>query len=277
MKFYRKAETAAQLILEAFRNGDIPKAMAPVLIHRKDESIPCHQWSWSNQLLAAIYGAGDARGFKQWKEVGRSVKKGEKAFPIMVPCLRKRKEEDEETGEEVVKKYLYGFTSAPVFGIHQTEGEPLKDSDPQWSQWVDALPVVEVARHWGLSVTTYNGGKGAAGYYKHGLAIALGVENLSTWAHELIHAADDRNGTITKACGQQVDNEIVAELGGTMLLEILGYEQESDRGGCWEYIESYAKQTKKETITVCQSLLKRICDCVALVLDTADAMELELV
>ena len=69
------------------------------------------------------------------------------------------------------------------------------------------------------------------GQYRHGTGIALGVENLSTWCHELVHAADDRNG---KLRGKKVRKETVAELGGAVLLSILGYENKTDLGGCWE-------------------------------------------
>src|SRR5208283_4444753 len=97
-----------------------------------------------------------------------------------------------------------------------------------------SLPLREVADSWRLSVEAYNGaGGGFLGKYRHGTGIALGIENLSTWCHELVHAADDRNGTLR---GKKIGKETVAELGGAVLLRILGYENEADLGGCWEYI-----------------------------------------
>ena len=111
---------------------------------------------------------------------------------------------------------------------------------------------------------------GNPGTGKTHCAIALGVENLLTWAHELTHAADDRNGTITKLPGQQPDNEVVAQLGGTILLEVLGHKIESDRGFCWSYVKGYAEKARIEPIQACQRFLKRTCDCVALILDTAE-------
>ncbi|NQU20174.1 MAG: antirestriction protein [Candidatus Nealsonbacteria bacterium] len=267
MQFYRKAESAATLILEAFRSGNLPKALAPIFVNRKDDT-PCRRWSWSNQLLAALAGTGDARGYRQWQAVGRQVKKGAKSFPILCPCIRKF--EDKESGEE--KSALYGFTSAPVFRLEDTEGEPLPGPDPETVAWLESLPLRDVAQTWGVSVDCFNGKGGRYyGYYKHGDAIALGVENLSTWCHELVHAADDKARTITRAPGQQPDNEIVAELGGAILLEILGHETESDRGGCWDYVQRYAEKAKLDPIQACQKLLKRTCDCVALILDTAEA------
>jgi len=88
-RFYGKAESAANQILKAFENpGQLPKALAPVFIRRKD-SVPCRQWSWSNQLITAINGHSDARGYRQWQEAGRHVTKGEKSFQILVPLTKR--------------------------------------------------------------------------------------------------------------------------------------------------------------------------------------------
>lgn len=271
-RLYRKAEDAANRLLNGFKAGNLPKPLAAIFIRRKDDS-PCRQWSWSNQLIVALCGYSDARGYRQWEQVGRHVKKGEKAFPILCPCIRKRTENNPQTGQEEERSYLYGFTSAPVFGFEQTEGDDLPTGDRRVDAWFRSLPLREVAESWGLSLGTFNGEKAKyLGYYRHGQGIALGVENLATWAHELIHAADDRNGSLTRKPGQQPDNEIVAELGGAVLLEILGFETESDRGGCWQYVETYAKQEERDTLAVCMSLLNRVCDSVALVLDTAEEL-----
>ncbi len=235
--FRRRAQEVADAILKAFQENTLPKALAPVFVHRTD-NVPCRSWSWANQLMAAIHGHCDARGYRQWEQTGRHVKKGEKAFPILVPMCKKKKAKDEETGtdetgDEKTKTYVYGFTSAPVFGLNQTEGEPLPPP--------------------------------SAG-------IALSVENLSTWAHELCHAADDRLGNLQER-GQHWRSETVAELGGAILLETLGHDTDSDRGGCWEYVSAYAKDAKITPITACQCVLNRTCDAVALILDTANAIK----
>ncbi len=149
MKYYRKAESAAQRILQAFQDGDLPRALAPVFVNRKDD-VPCRSWSWSNQLLAAIFGTGDARGYKQWEKIGRHVKKGEKSFPILVPICRKRTAKGDAATEEETT-YVAGFTSAAVFTLEQTEGAPLPPPDPQVLAWLESLPLVDVARNCGLS------------------------------------------------------------------------------------------------------------------------------
>jgi hypothetical protein len=135
---------------------------------------------------------------------------------------------------------------------------------------VESLPLIEVAREGGLSVESFNGqGASYLGAYRHHAGIALGVNNLSTWAHELVHAADHRN---SKALGQHWRSETVAELGGAVLLQILGYPHDADLGGCWEYIERYAEKSGLEVIDACDKVLQRICEAVALILDTAEAL-----
>ena len=83
--------------------------------------------------------------------MGRQVKKGEKAAHILVPMVKKGAETDRESGEEKERSFLYGSTSAPVFGLHQTEGDPLPPPDPAVMAWIENLPLVEVARSWGLA------------------------------------------------------------------------------------------------------------------------------
>ena len=79
MKFYGHATSVAQQILAQFRAGSLPKALAPIFLHR-GENVPCRKWSWNNQLLVALAGFDDARGVRQWNAVERFVRKGEKAF-----------------------------------------------------------------------------------------------------------------------------------------------------------------------------------------------------
>jgi hypothetical protein len=189
MQFYGQAASAANRILDAFKSGQLPKALATVFI-RRDDALPCRAWSWSNQLLTALNGHDDARGFRQWESVGRFVKKG-------------------------------------------------------------------------------NGRDGGAlGWYRPGSAIALGVENLATWAHELVHAADDRLGALKGS--EKVSAEVVAELGGAVLLHAIGRESDADVGGAWRYIDSWSGKSKLSPIAWCERLLKRACDAVALILKTAD-------
>jgi N-terminal domain of anti-restriction factor ArdC len=163
MQLYGKAEEVGNKILEAFEYGSIPQAIAPMFIKRKD-NVPCRSWSWNNQLIVALMGHGDARGFQQWKEVNRHVKAGEKAFHILIPLTKKV--EDKEGSKE--KLITYGFKTAAVFGLSQTEGEPLK-ADVEAQNWIAQLPLIDVAKSWNLAVNSFSGENARyLGYYKHG-------------------------------------------------------------------------------------------------------------
>ena len=274
MKYYGKAEASAKRILSLFESGDVPAALAPVFVRRKDD-IPCRKWSWSNQLLTALAGHDDARGFRQWQAVDRFVKKGEHGFPILVPIHVKKEARDADTGEPKTKLALVGFKAQIVFGHSQTDGKPL-EIDRKAEQFIESLPLVEVAKAWGISVNTYNGNtRGPLGRFRFnafgadGGSIALGVENLSTWAHEMMHAADRRLGTLTES-GQHWRSEIVAELGGAILLHCMGFDRDADAGGCWEYLSRYARDADIEPIAACQRVLKRTCDAVTLILTEYD-------
>jgi len=274
LRYYGQAEQAASRILAAFQSGNLPQALAPIFIRRRD-NLPCRSWSWSNQLLVALCGFSDARGYRQWEAVGRHVTKGQRGFPILVPLLKKTERKNGETGDKEERSFLCGFRHSIVFGLGQTEGATLPPADPAIATWLDSLPLVDVARSWGLSVEAYSGRAGAPqGKYCLGHSIALGVENLSTWAHELLHAADDRLGKLVER-GQHWRSETVAELGGAILLEMLGQPESADRGGCWSYLSAYARDSGLEPITACQRVLKRTCDAVALILDSAEALRAE--
>src|SRR5262249_44628397 len=156
---------------------------------------------------------------------------------------------DEETGKET--EVLLGFRGVPVFGIGQTDGQPLPPTDPNAGRWVESLPLVEVARRWGLSVEVFEGEQdGRHGFYRRGQLIGLGVKNLSTWCHELVHAADDKAGNL-KERGQNWRSETVAQLGAAVLLRLLGFEEEADLGGSFRYIFGYALAAKIDVVGAC--------------------------
>nr|BDD45893.1 hypothetical protein 22 [Candidatus Hydrogenedentota bacterium] len=274
MKLYGKhTEDVANRIIQAFKNPEkLPPALAQVFIHRKDDK-PCSLWSWHNQLLVALSGTSDARGFRQWQEVNRNVKKGSKAIHILAPCMKKITVDDDD-GEEKERTIIYGFRSVPVFTVEDTEGDPIPTNDDHYENWVEQLPLIEVARAWNINVGTYTH-KGAAplGFYRYAQtgdkAIMLGTENLSTFTHELVHAADHRLHSLQ---GTKAHREIVAEFGGAVLLECLGRRNDADLGGAYEYIQRYSQEENKSEVQSCMYLLRRICDCVDLILTTAETM-----
>lgn len=279
MKYYGKAENVAESIINAFESGNIPEALSQVFIHRNDD-IPCNSWSWRNQLITALCGTYDARGFKQWQEVGRQVVKGAKAFYILGPCTTMKTVTNPQTGQEEQRPIVYAFKSIPVFSFESTElvdaetWEQHSTPDVEHLEFMQSLPFVDVAQKWGLSVESFNGQKANyLGMYRHGQSIALGTKNLSTWAHELTHAADDKNNTIVKGFGQIKSNEVVAEFGGAILLTLVGMKYDADLGGAWNYIQSYSDNDKNKALKLCSNLIERTCNAVAKILETAENVQ----
>ncbi len=284
MKFYGKhTQRTAESILDVFQKPEtLQRALADVFISRADSDRPMYRWSWRNQLIAVMCGTTDARGFKQWQEVGRNVKKGTKAIWILAPLVGKTK--DKDTGED--KPVVYGFRSIPVFKYEDTQGEALiKPESDKYADWISELPLIDVANSWGITVDACTHHQGQAlGSYRFGgsgKGIVLATENLSTWAHEMIHASDDKVHGLNKR--DRATGEIIAELGSAVLLTCLGFEYEADLGGAYDYIRSWSMRktgeavdsvkAKHMTIKRCSEVLKETCECVDAILCEAQRIE----
>ena len=123
-------------IIAAFERGDIPEAIAYSMF--PIPNVPSAKWSLLNRTLMFLAGTQDARGFRQWKQANRHVKKGAKSFRILVPCFVKK--ENEENGE--IEHSLRGFMCKPVFRVEDTDGEAL---DYEKLELPD-FPLIEVLR-----------------------------------------------------------------------------------------------------------------------------------
>ena len=84
------ASKAVNQILAAFENGNLPQAIA-YSTFTPPANIPAYRWTARNRALAFLQMTGDARGYQQWKEAGRNVKKGSKAIYILGPVMKKSK------------------------------------------------------------------------------------------------------------------------------------------------------------------------------------------
>ena len=113
-----KVKSVLNSVLETFETGDIPEAIAYSMFPFPE--VPSARWSLLNRTLMFISGTMDARGIRQWNKVNRFVKKGSKAFYILVPFIKKVEDSDED------KQVLIGFGTKAVFRVEDTQGECLE-------------------------------------------------------------------------------------------------------------------------------------------------------
>jgi antirestriction protein ArdC len=216
------AEQALADVLELFHDPErLPDAIAQAVIATKAGDSPMGTWSLPNQLLCILAGTTDARGFRQWQEVGRHVRKGSRSLRILAPRTRKITETDAETGEMTKRVAVVGFLGIPVFRYEDTDGEPITRPD----YWPAVLPpLVDVAERLGVSVDWAPFTSKYRGAYVPGRdAIVLCSHDESVFFHELAHAAlqrvvTSRGGSLKG--GQVASQEIVAEVVSAVLCKL---------------------------------------------------------
>jgi antirestriction protein ArdC len=153
-----------------------------------------HNYSLGNQLLALFQcfergiQPGPLATWPKWKELGRYVKKGEKALTLCMPVNCKRtRTVTQQDGSEQDEEFTYThFTyKAHWFVLAQTEGEELKPAAiPGWSEQ-KALETLKIER---IEFTNLDGN--AQGYARRGRKIAVSpIAALphKTLFHELAH------------------------------------------------------------------------------------------
>ena len=168
-----------------------------------------HNYSFGNVLEIArqMPSATRVAGFWTWKNMGRSVKAGQKGIRILAPIVGVRRKKDEEANKDITKqneRVLMGFRNAYVFDISQTEG-------------VDLPTMHEVSGDPGENLerlAAFVRSRGVLLGYNENIAPALGIsyggriallpgqskaEEFSTLvhetAHELLHKAERRTAT----------------------------------------------------------------------------------
>jgi antirestriction protein ArdC len=245
-----RINAALTSILSQFKSGDIPETVSYSMFPAADD-IPSANWSLLNRTLMFIGGTSDARGFRQWAEAGRYVRKGERArIFILVPFFKKHKEEESE--EEA--KFLTGFGIKAVFAYEQTEGPELGYRQIE----VPDLPLLEKAKEWGIGVKAVPGNYRYLGYYAAGRKeIALASREEAVFFHELAHAAHERVKGPLKP-GQDPFQEIVAELSAQALCRMVGKAAKDTMGNSYRYIEGYAEKAGMSPLTACMRVLSEV-------------------
>ena len=234
---------AMETVLKAFENNPEKVALAVF----KGNGKPSDSWSFFNRLIMLMNDTEDARGFQQWKKVGRRVKKGAKAFYILAPIRKKvpvkvkrEKEIVNENGEvEVIEieetiyvDELFSFKPVPVFRYEDAEGKPLPEENFSIEIPYEFNGIIEEL---GLKVETTAFRNYYGTYNLKTKTIRLASPELIVFLHELAHAVDDHLHSIKG--GQIAMQEVVAEFAAAVIASLMGYQ--IPLGNVKEYIESY--------------------------------------
>jgi antirestriction protein ArdC len=180
-----------------------------------------HSYSIGNQLLAWSQCVdrgiqpGPMATFPRWRELGRHVKRGEKAITLCMPVTVKRRGEATDGAEdaEVITRFVY---KPHWFVLAQTEGEPLPAASvPSWrrERALDALNVELVA---------FDATDGNVLGFARDRSVAVSPLNplpYKTLFHELAHIllghtgeGDQNDGEVTPRNLREIEAEAVALL-----------------------------------------------------------------
>ncbi len=168
-----------------------------------------HAYSFGNVLEIArqMPTATRVAGFWTWKNLGRSVKAGQKGIRILAPIVGSRHKKDTEAQRDITKqneRILLGFRNAYVFDVSQTEGLNLPavhevSGDP--GENIDRLAAFLKTK--GIQLV-YNEKIAPALGMSYGgrIAILPGQSKAETFAtlvhetaHELLHKSERRTAT----------------------------------------------------------------------------------
>ncbi len=162
--------------------------------------------------------------FGKWKQLGRTVNKGEKGIAILAPMTFRNKQSDveDEEGQDEAETRTLGFRKVYVFDVSQTSGEPVPeyvsdlDEDIE-EEHVEAV-ISAVRSVTGLPVDVENISGGAKGYYSHSeqriviQAGLSGAQAVKTAIHECAHALlHDPDKNLPTADTTRSDKEVQAE------------------------------------------------------------------
>ena len=168
-----------------------------------------HNYSFGNVLEIArqMPSAKRVAGFWTWKNLGRSVKAGQKGIRILAPVVGVRRKKDAEANKDITKqneRVLLGFRNAYVFDVSQTDGVDLPalnevTGDP--GENIDRLAAF--LKRKGIQLVYTEKIATALGMsYGGRIAILPGQSKAETFAtlihetaHELLHRSDRRTAT----------------------------------------------------------------------------------
>lgn len=218
-------------------------------------------YSILNQMLLKY--DNEYASFKQWKDLGGHIRKGEKSEMVVFWKMYPIKEKQDD-GTEIIKtipllKYIN------VFHISQIDGvEPLKQKITHDIEPIDKAEKI-LNDYWNRENITIEHVKGDKAFYSpmfDKIQLPLfeqfkqSEEYYSTAFHESIHSTmktsrcnrqEDRKGKVVSFGSEEYSKEeLVAEVGSAQLMNIVGIETTKSFRNSTAYIQSWLKVLRND-------------------------------
>lgn len=218
-------------------------------------------YSILNQMLLKY--DNEYASFKQWKDLGGHIRKGEKSEIVVFWKMYPIKEKQDD-GKEIIKtipllKYIN------VFHISQVDGvEPLKQKVTHDIEPIDKAEKI-LNDYWNRENITIEHVKGDKAFYSpmfDKIQLPLfeqfkqSEEYYSTAFHESVHSTmktsrcnrqEDRKGKVVSFGSEEYSKEeLVAEVGSAQLMNIVGIETTKSFRNSTAYIQSWLKVLRND-------------------------------
>ncbi len=176
-----------------------------------------HHYSLSNRILAVVQleqrnlPIAPIASYKRWQELGRIVKRGEKALSLIMPITVKKKTDDGNIDSDEVDVFKMFRMKRLWFSLDQTEGEVYQPEIeiPEWNKAV-------ALEHMGITEEPFshiNGNiMGYASPVK--MAVAINPLNRTPWKtlfHEIAHCLLHNEQTVMVDGEELANGEVEAE------------------------------------------------------------------
>ena len=225
-------------------------------------------YSTGNQVLATVQlmmrgmEISPIASFSKWKELGRSVKKGEKAIELCMPVTVKgKKEEGKSDNPDKPKSFMFFALRKNWFSLEQTEGADFQfeAKSPEWNKEL-ALAKLEIQQ------VPFHHDSGNCQGYAQGKTVAVNpVAALphKTLFHELAHVVLGHTGDASvmadtpeiSRCIKEVEAEATAYL-CCATLELPGMEESRGYIQHWLGDQEFPDASARRVFSAVDKILK---------------------
>lgn len=218
-------------------------------------------YSILNQMLLKY--DGEYASFKQWKDLGGHIRKGEKSEIVVFWKMYPIKEKQDDGTETIKTIPLLKYIN--VFHISQVDGvEPLKQKVTHDIEPIDKAEKI-LNDYWNRENITIEHVKGDKAFYSpmfDKIQLPLfeqfkqSEEYYSTAFHESVHSTmktsrcnrqEDRKGKVVSFGSEEYSKEeLVSEVGSAQLMNIVGIETTKSFRNSTAYIQSWLKVLRND-------------------------------